>query len=283
MDDCNMGNCKMQELEKHYGDCANRPDIYGNIIPGRRGRLFSVLYTAAGPGPHPTVLLLHGIPGCERNFDLAQALRRAGFHVMTFHYSGNWGSDGNYSLENDLEDANTVLDFILNDDAYGFDKAHIYAVGHSLGGFVCGQLTARRPEIQRGVLLMPCDIGRLPQIAEEDVKAYQIIKEVLVDSAQWLTGVTEESLLREAEERSEKFCLESVAGALAKKPLLCIKGNLDIYTPPAYHCEPLARAIQAEGGTLFHSISYPTDHFFADYRLTVAEDVIEFLTKSLSL
>ena len=65
MDDCNMVNCKMLELEKHYGDCANRPDIYGNIIPGRRGRLFSVLYTAAGPGPHPTVLLLHGIPGCE--------------------------------------------------------------------------------------------------------------------------------------------------------------------------------------------------------------------------
>ena len=53
---------------------------------------------------------------------------------MTFHYSGSWGSDGDYSLTHDLEDADTVLDFILQNESYGFDKEHIYAVGHSLGG-----------------------------------------------------------------------------------------------------------------------------------------------------
>ena len=88
--------------EPHYGAGAGRPDIHGILIPGRRGRLLSTLYTAGGDGPHPTVLLLHGIPGCERNFDLAQALRRAGFHVMTFHYSGSGGSDAAYSLKNDV-------------------------------------------------------------------------------------------------------------------------------------------------------------------------------------
>ena len=67
---------------------------------------------------------------------------------MTFHYSGSWGSDGNYSLTNDLEDASTVLDYMISDDTYGFDKKHIYAVGHSLGGFVCSHLIANRPEIQ---------------------------------------------------------------------------------------------------------------------------------------
>lgn len=78
--------------EIHYGDCAHRPGMYSILIPGKRGRLFSVLYTAAGEGPHPTVLQFHGIPGCERNFDLAQALRRGGFHVMAFHYSGSWAA-----------------------------------------------------------------------------------------------------------------------------------------------------------------------------------------------
>lgn len=272
----------VQSIEKHYYDRIDRPDLHGIMIPGKRGRLFSVLYTAAGQGPHPAVLLLHGIPGCERNLDLAQALRRAGFHVMTFHYSGNWGSDGNYSLEHNLEDTNTVLDFILNDDTYGFDKRHIYAVGHSLGGFVCGQLVAKRPELQGGVLLMPCDIGRVPQIAKEDVNAYQTIKDVLMDAAQWLVGVTGEALLREAEAHSRQFCLESVAGALAKKPLLCIAGSLDHCTPPAYHCQPFIQAVRAEGGALFRSVTYPTDHFFADYRLTVAEAVIGFLAEQIS-
>lgn len=268
-------NIRCKEI--HYGDSPFRPDTHGILISGRRGRIYSVLYTAAGGGVHPTVLLFHGIPGCERNFDLAHALRRAGFHVMTFHYSGNWGSDGNYSLKNDLEDANTVLDFILRDDTYGFDKTRIYAVGHSMGGFVCGQVTAKRPEIRAGVLLMPCDIGRILRIKEEDPRAYRVIQEVLDDSAQWLTGVTGEALLREAENNSEAFRLENAAGALAKKSLLCIAGSLDAYTPPSLHCEPLARAIRAEGGTMFQSIQYPTDHFFADYRLTVADTVTGFL------
>ena len=108
---CKNTNAK----ETHFGACCSRPDLYGIIIPGKHGKLLATLYSAGGEGPHPTVLLLHGIPGCEQNLDLAQAFRRAGFHVMTFHYSGSWGSSGNYSLQNDLDDAETVLDFILND------------------------------------------------------------------------------------------------------------------------------------------------------------------------
>lgn len=268
--------------ETHYGDCAHRPDMHGILIPGKRGRLLSVLYTAAGEGVHPTILLLHGIPGCERNLDLAQSLRRAGFHVMTFHYSGSWGSEGNYSLSNDLEDANTVLDFILQDEIYGFDKRHIYAVGHSMGGFVCGQIAGHRPEIKGAVLLMPCDIGRLPQIAVDDSAACRTIREVLDDSAQWLTGTSGETLFREALDNSETFRLENAAEALAQKPVLCIIGTLDIYTPPVLHCEPLIQAIQAAGGTSPQIVRYPTDHFFADYRLTVAETVKAFLKEQIS-
>ena len=106
---CKNTNAK----ETHFGACCSRPDLYGIIIPGKHGKLLATLYTAGGEGPHPTILLLHGIPGSEQNLDLAQAFRRAGFHVMTFHYSGSWGSSGNYSLQNDLDDAETVLDFIL--------------------------------------------------------------------------------------------------------------------------------------------------------------------------
>ena len=108
---CKNTNAK----ETHFGACCSRPDLYGIIIPGKHGKLLATLYTAGGEGPHPTILLLHGIPGSEQNLALAQAFRRAGFHVMTFHYSGSWGSSGNYSLQNDLDDAETVLDFILNE------------------------------------------------------------------------------------------------------------------------------------------------------------------------
>src|SRR5215203_345721 len=32
-------------------------------------RLNGLMYVASGPGPHPTVILLHGNPGNERNLD----------------------------------------------------------------------------------------------------------------------------------------------------------------------------------------------------------------------
>lgn len=115
-------NDNMRCAETHYGNRSDRPKIHGILIPGRRGRLLSVLYTAGGPGPRLTILLLHGIPGCERNFDLAHALRQVGFHVLVFHCSGSWGSDGDYSLAHDLEDANTVLDYLMADNAHGIDK-----------------------------------------------------------------------------------------------------------------------------------------------------------------
>lgn len=91
------------------------------LLLGQDGmeRLFRARVAVFGIGGVDTSILLNGIPGCERNLDLAQALRWAGFHVMTFHYSGSWGSDGDYSLTHDLEDADTVLDFILQNKAMG--------------------------------------------------------------------------------------------------------------------------------------------------------------------
>ena len=64
------------------------------------------------PGEDP-VLLLHGFPGNERNLDLAQALRRAGWTVVFFHYRGAWGSGGDFSFAHVLEDVARMLDELL--------------------------------------------------------------------------------------------------------------------------------------------------------------------------
>lgn len=269
---CKNTNAK----ETHFGACCSRPDLYGIIIPGKHGKLLATLYSAGGEGPHPTVLLLHGIPGCEQNLDLAQAFRRAGFHVMTFHYSGSWGSSGNYSLQNDLDDAETVLDFILNDTTYGFNKDKIYAAGHSLGGFVCGQITARRSEIKGAALLMPCNIGRIGKITQNDPENAKVLEDVLNDSVNWLTGLTEGCLYKEAIDHEIEFALEHQASALSKKPLLCITGSLDICTPKKEHLQPVLDAIKSFGGTMTSTLEYPTDHFFSDYRLEICDVVTGF-------
>src|ERR671911_674101 len=80
-------------------------DSAGAALPG-------VMHLPAGPGPHPAVVLLHGFPGNERNFDLAQDLRRAGYAALIFHYRGSWGAAGDWSWRNALADAARAADAI---------------------------------------------------------------------------------------------------------------------------------------------------------------------------
>ena len=75
------------------------------LIDSHGAKMNALFFLAAGAGPHPTMLLLHGLPGNERNLDLAQAVRRAGWNVLTFTYRGAWGSEGDFSISNSLEDS----------------------------------------------------------------------------------------------------------------------------------------------------------------------------------
>src|SRR5205085_12529204 len=78
-------------------------------ISSHGSRMNGLIYLAGGTGPHPIVIFLHGFPGNERNLDLAQAVRRAGYNALFFDYRGNWGSGGTFSFANTLADVKAVL------------------------------------------------------------------------------------------------------------------------------------------------------------------------------
>ena len=109
------------------------------VIVSHAAGLNAVMYSAAGVGRHPTLLLLHGFPGNEQNLDLAQAARRAGWNVLTFHYRGSWGSPGNFRFAQALEDGDAILSFIrdsANVRKLRIDTSRIVVAGHSMGGWV---------------------------------------------------------------------------------------------------------------------------------------------------
>lgn len=98
--------------------------------------IYGFEYIANGPGPHPTVIMLHGLPGNERNLDLTQNLRRAGYNVIYFNYRGAWGSKGTFSFANSLKDVDAVLDYITdgqNTSRMRIDTGRIALIGHSMG------------------------------------------------------------------------------------------------------------------------------------------------------
>src|SRR5947199_301074 len=114
------------------------PTLADVRIPSSGARMNGVLYLAQGKGPHPTVLVLHGFPGTEKNADLAQVVRRAGFNALIFHYRGAWGSEGNYSLSHVLEDVAAALRWLRQPavaDSYRANTRRLILVGQRLGGF----------------------------------------------------------------------------------------------------------------------------------------------------
>lgn len=265
--------------EKPWGDAPHRPDLLGEVVQGRRGRLLVTVYRAGGAGLHPTVLLSHGFPGIEKNLDLAQALRRLGFHVVTYHYSGCWNSAGAYRFSHNLEDSRAVLAFVRERTDLGFDPQRLYAVGHSVGGFVTAHLFAAHPVLRAAVILAPCDLGEA-MAQPADAESKRLLRGILEDGAPWLWGATAAELWQEVAERQAEFRLSGLAQGLAERPLLCIGAAWDECCPPECHCLPWVRAVAAAGGEIAYE-EMQTDHSFSDLRLTLAERVAAFLLRQL--
>ena len=115
-------------------------------IPSHGLLINGLLYSPAGAGPHPTLVICHGLPGNEKNLDLAQAVRRAGWNAVTFNYRGSWGSPGSFRFAQNPEDADAVLKYLrdpANASKLGIDPKRIAIAGHSMGGWVVAHTAAR--------------------------------------------------------------------------------------------------------------------------------------------
>jgi predicted alpha/beta-fold hydrolase len=122
-------------LEEHHPEYP--PEFHELVIDSSGSRMAALAYVAAGKGPHPTVILLHGYPGNEKNLDLAQAIRHAGWNVLFFHYRGAWGSEGEFSLTGSEADVQAAIDFLRDTRTQAqlrVDPVKLALVGHSMGG-----------------------------------------------------------------------------------------------------------------------------------------------------
>src|SRR5271155_1240043 len=120
-------------------------------IPSHGEPMNALMYIAAGAGPHPAVILLHGFPGNEKNLDLAQAIRRAGWDVLYFNYRGSWGTPGDFSFTHALEDTQAAVAYLrdpANAKKLRADPGYLVLIGHSMGGFMASYTAAQDPAIR---------------------------------------------------------------------------------------------------------------------------------------
>jgi len=186
--------------------------------------LNAVLYQASGPGPHPTALLLHGLPGNEQNLDCAQSLRRSGCNVLTIHYRGSWGTPRAFTIANCLSDAAAALKWLrdaANDRKLRIDPQRLVVVGHSVGGFVAAHLASENPGVLGTAVISPVDFETVFGAADAE-RASEIVDENVGFSAglHILAGTSREKLAAEARCNASRWSLPNYAFRFAGRPLL---------------------------------------------------------------
>lgn len=241
-------------------------------IPTGGVKVNGVVLVPAGAGPHPTVILFHGLPGNEKNLDLAQALRRAGFTVLAANYRGSWGSPGAYRFAQDLEDAKAFLAFVrdpANAKTFGFDPAHIILVGRSLGGWVTAETLAADAGVLGGVTISAGDMGGIGVAARSNFKA---VAANLDDDRETLVDVTGASMAQQLMDHGEAWSFAALAPKLKERRLLVLYSNDFVRA----HSEGLIAGVKAAGGSKAQSYFVDTDHSWSDQRLALESLVINW-------
>lgn len=239
-------------------------------IPSGNVRINGVAYVAAGAGAHPTLVIAHGLPGNEKNLDLAQAVRRAGWNAVTFNYRGSWGSPGSFRFAQNLEDAAAVLAFLrdpANAARLGVDPARLVLAGHSMGGWVTALTAARDPGLRGAILISAADMGLVGGAPRENVVR------LAAGNMESLAGVTAEQMADELIAHAAGWGFDDAAPRLARMPLLVMTSDDGL----APHSQRLLSQVRAAGNQNAVAIHMDTDHGWSDHRIALQNEVIGWL------
>lgn len=250
-------------------DKANPPSVVELQIPSGESIMNGHLYVANGAGPHPTAIFLHGFPGNEKNLDLAQVLRRAGYNSLFFHYRGSWGSSGTYGIESFLEDTGAAIEFLKARAAAGehrIDASKIALVGHSFGGFNTLITRLENPAVTCSVALAPANL--FPRLLEIDINALPKAPILALGGYSYADIAKEGAPLAARLDYAARM-KEETAG-----PMLLISGTrdravtLDTQTP-----------IAAASGNVpaFEHIILDADHSFSGRRIELSRIVLNWM------
>ena len=238
-------------------------------IPTGGVKVNGLAYIAAGDGPHPTVVLFHGMPGIEKNLDLAQAIRRDGWNVVTLNYRGSWGSPGTYSFKGNLEDARAALAYIRTPEVAAklqVDTKRLVVIGHSMGGWVTAMTAAADPDLKGAVLISAADmevLGRLPIATRVTIAA---------DSMESLAGITAQSMAQDMGTLNG-LGFAAAAPGLVDKPVLILSSDDGL----AGMTDALAADIRKRGGQRVTTIHGATNHAWDSLRVRLYSEIIAWL------
>jgi len=238
-------------------------------IPSAGNQLQGFMYQATGSQPHPTIFLLHGFPGNERNLDLAQFLRARGWNVVYFNYRGAWGNPGQFSFKHCIEDVVNAVHYIEKEKVkLNVDIDNIILFGHSMGGWVTLKSVQRLPEIKKVFALSTWDIASTFKNIQNES---ELVAHPLDDfNNVFVLNTPYKNLFTPVIKDRSFYNIEYDAKLLATKKIFILdehQGN-----------EHIVNAIKKEPNCNVEYSVWETDHSFTNKRVSLMKKVLEFIT-----
>ncbi len=235
-------------------------------IPSEGSLLQGLIYKANGTGKHPTLLLLHGYPGNERNLDLAQVVRAKGWNVIYFNYRGSWASQGKFSFMHCVEDVVNVVKYCeQNQDDLQIDPSNIVLFGHSMGGWICLKAIQQLPAVKKGFALSTWNMAR-------DLKNINDISQLPnIEDSYFVLNTPAKEIYRPVIENPAQYDLVLNAKTLAKKEIMMLDEHAQN--------KDIVDAIRKENPVGFDYQVWETDHGFTNKRVSLMNLLLEFLNK----
>lgn len=252
------------------------------LFPSHGHRIIGSILMAEGAGPHPTLVLLHGLPGYERNGDLAHEVRRAGWNVLVFSYRGSWGCEGSFSIANCIEDVDSALTFLRGPKACDLrvDRERLVLAGASLGGFVALHAAARDPAIIGVASIAGYDFGAVALTRADDPKARdEAVTSLGEASLAPLTGTSAAAIVDEVACRAMDWQLSRTVPALKDRHVFLLGGSRDTVAPPDVHLRNLVGEFERAGARHMSHVVLEGDHNFSEVRTDLAHQLIAWLSE----
>ncbi len=267
-------------------DQPNDPDYPASMSPvmfeSNGCKLLGTMFIAAGVGPHPVIILLHGFPGNEVNYDLAHIFRRQGFNVLVFHYRGCWGSEGDYSWKNLAEDTEASINFIKSDESlksFRIDKEKIILAGHSMGGFAALYCSIFHDEIKNVVSMAGFNCGGFGEIIAGNKMIFDYSVQTIEFSSKFVNNTSARFLLNELVENKNEWNLLKLIDKLKEKNLLLIASRYDNTAPVEIHHIPLVKTLKENNVKNLEDHILETGHSFSDKRIELSRIILNWLNK----
>lgn len=242
------------------------------FIPSNNALLAGLIYRANGTEKHPTLLLLHGYPGNERNLDIAQVVRAHGWNVIYFDYRGSWASQGKFSFKNCVQDVVNVVSFCNKyQDSLKIDTSNIVLFGHSMGGWLCLKSLEQLPQIKKGFALSTWDISGDYKKVMNKKEMLELANNPDVGGKYFVLNAPLDEIFTPVVKEPVYFNLINDAPRLANKQIIMIDEHS--------RNKQIADAIQKSNQAFFEYQVWDTDHGFTNKRISLTNLVLSFLDK----